>query len=218
MKIDDFFDKIIFLNSDKRRDRLKNMNERLAGLKNVERFPAIFGKESKAINIIRKDSLKVFENKERGRRGLNGGEIGCFISHREIWKLIKARGYKKALILEDDAIFESQFEFNIDKLPSDWDMLYLGQHNYDREFIVKSGSGKNAALIHHIDNNLYKASHCWLTHAYAVNSKCINYLLENTKTVDYPIDGVLAEIQDNLNVYAFYPNLINQDSTKSSLR
>lgn len=218
MRIDEFFDKIIFLNADSRKDRLKNMNSRLAGFKNVLRFPAIFGKEPKALKIMKDDGLSLLQLNKRGRKVLNAGEIGCFLSHREIWKLCKERGYKRVLILEDDAEFSQDFEFNVDKLPLCWDMLYLGQHNYDRDFIAKSGSGKDAALIHHIDKNLFRASHCWLTHAYAINSKCIDYLLENTKTIDYPIDGILSELQDNLNVYAFYPNLINQDSTKSSLR
>lgn len=214
-----FFDRIIYLNSSKRLDRRANMEKRLSGFENVERFDALTGGTSKALDLINTDGLYFhFPGSSRGRRKLNNGEIGCYLSHREIWKYIKKRGWNKVLILEDDAQFVEPFDFDVSSLPEIWDMLYLGQYCYDHDFLVRSDTGKNAALIQHIDKNLFKASHCWLTHAYAVNSKCIDYLLDNTKLLDWPIDGILAGIQDNINVYAFYPNLINQDDTKSSLR
>jgi GR25 family glycosyltransferase involved in LPS biosynthesis len=214
-----FFDRIIYLNSSKRLDRLANMQKRLSVFDNVERFEALTGGTPKALELFKKDGLYLQEaGTTRGRRKLNNGEIGCYLSHREIWKYIKKQGWNKVLILEDDAKLVEPFEFDASELPDNWDMLYFGQYCYDHDFLVRSDTGKNAALIEHIDKNLFKASHCWLTHAYAVNVKCIDYLLDNTKLLDWPIDGILAGIQDNLNVYAFYPNIIVQDDTKSSLR
>lgn len=215
-----FFDKIFWLNTRARsgdNDRGGNMRKRLAGY-DAERFEAIFGSSEIAWKCFKADGLFI---PPTPRRKLNNGEIGCFISHREIWKEAKSRGHNRILVLEDDAEFKQgaveTFERDIDKLP-EWDLLYLGQRNYDNMRNSRTSDGDNAALIEHISGNLYKADGCWLTHAYAVNMKCVDYLLENTKCIDYPIDGVLAGLQKNLNTYAFYPNIIGQDRTKSSLR
>jgi len=217
--IDKFFDRIYWLNTKARRDRAANMEARLKEYSNTERFEAIAGGTEIALKIIKKDGLFAPQNR---RRILNLGEIGCFISHREIWKHAKEKGYSKVLILEDDAEINENantvFSQAIESLPETWDMLYLGQRNYDNLKNSREKDGDLAALTGHVTGNLYEAKRCWLTHAYAINIKAVDYLLENTKQIDWPIDGVLADVQKDLNVYAFYPSLIVQDSTKSSLR
>lgn len=217
--IDKFFDRIYWLNTKARRDRAGNMTLRLISYQNTERFEAIAGGTEIALKIIKKDGLFCPQNR---RRILNLGEIGCFISHREIWKHAKEKGYTKVLILEDDAeIIDNAntiFLEAIDSLPENWDMLYMGQRNYDNLKNSREKDGDMAALTGHITGSLYEAKRCWLTHAYAINIKAVDHLLEHTKQIDYPIDGILADVQKNLNVYAFYPSLIVQDATKSSLR
>lgn len=42
-------------------------------------------------------------------RQMTMGEIGCFLSHYNIWKRIVEREQEVALILEDDIRFESYF-------------------------------------------------------------------------------------------------------------
>lgn len=42
-------------------------------------------------------------------RQMTMGEIGCFLSHYEIWKKIVQREQEVVLILEDDIRFESYF-------------------------------------------------------------------------------------------------------------
>lgn len=217
--IDKFFDRIFWLNTKARRDRAANMAQRLEKYSNTERFEAIAGGTEIALRIIKKDGLFAPQNR---RRILNLGEIGCFISHREIWKYAKEKGYSKVLILEDDAEIQEDanavFSEAIESLPDNWDMLYLGQRNYDNLKNSREKDGDMAALTGHVSGSLYEAKRCWLTHAYAINIKCVDYLLEHTKQIDWPIDGVLADVQKELNVYAFYPSLVVQDATKSSLR
>ncbi len=205
--VNEYFDHVFFINSRKRIDRLRNIKRRLLELNiAAEHFEAILG------GAIDKRSLKINPTKKT----LNNGEIGCYLSHREIWKIAKERNYKKVLILEDDAEFCSTFleDFNKIKNVPEYDMLYFGHWNYDNKAI----SGKTAALKEEVSPNIFKADRCWLTHAYAIDSRCIDYLLESTEVIYSCLDGVLADIQNNLKVYAFHPNLIKQDNTKSSLR
>ena len=58
------------------------------------------------------------------------GEIGAACSHRKIWKDIVTRGYKNAMILEDDVILSPNFDQYIKKafqhVPYDYDYIYLG--------------------------------------------------------------------------------------------
>ena len=212
------FDKIIYINSKNRPDRLINMKKRIAKLGlDIERFEAILGGKLEHSKLSFKGKLKP----------MNNGEIGCFISHTTIYQKIKDNGWKHTLILEDDALFCDDF-LNVlsgleKQLPEDWDMFFLGQWNYDH--LDNGGNeigGEKHALKERItDNekyNLYKANRCWLTHAYAVNLKSIDYLIDNTKDLYSSIDNVLADIQHKLNVYAVHPNIIKQDGSKSSLR
>ncbi|CAC5370557.1 GLT25D [Mytilus coruscus] len=68
------------------------------------------------------------------QRPMTFGEVGCFLSHYNIWKDIEKKGYKKALILEDDAKFIPRFRrqwcrifADVQEFVSNWDLLYLGR-------------------------------------------------------------------------------------------
>ena len=103
MRINDYFDKVVVINLDKRVDRLEKITEQLNGLGiTFERFSAIDGTSKNPI-LAGKDS------------------------HVEVWKQNLG---KKVLILEDDAYFVEGFQERFDEiiqtLPEDWDVFYLG--------------------------------------------------------------------------------------------
>lgn len=220
------FDKIYWINSRNRMDRFRNMIERFKILNiESERFDAIYGGslDHSALNMDRHSPILLADGTIGTRfRLLNNGEIGCFISHTTIYQKIKDNGFDKTLILEDDAIFcngfKEKFVEEMKNVPDDWDMIYFGQWNYDHP---QAGTEKQCGTINlkeNIAGCVYSADRCWLTHAYAVRLKCIDYLIENTKELYASIDNVLADIQKDLKVYAIHPALINQDGTQSSLR
>ncbi len=209
------FDKVIYINSKNRPDRYRNITARLAELNiDAQRFEAIFGGHL--------DQSKI----DFGARvhAMNNAEIGCFMSHVEIYKLIKANGWKRTLILEDDAefnkeVFPAKFDELYRSVPKDWQMLYFGQFNYDH---LRNGGNEQGgpvyALKKEVAPSVFEADRCWLTHAYAVDLSCVDYLIENTKVLWSSIDNILADIQSPLKVYAIHPAVIKQDATKSSLR
>lgn len=210
MKVNEYFDKVFYINSNSRIDRYRNMQKRLSDLNiSAERFEAIKGGELDSRILEFGDSKK----------NLNNGEIGCFQSHRAIYKKAIDQNIDKLFILEDDALFcenfNAVFEESIKNVPDDWQMIYFGQFNYD-ELGTISGS-KTAAIKENVSGNVYKANRCWLTHAYAIRN-CAQYLYDNTNVMYHTFDAVLADLQKELKVYAFHPNIIKQDNTQSSIR
>ena len=105
MKVNDYFDKVVVINLERRTDRMEILGKQLdeLGIK-YERFSAVDGK---ALGI---DPI-----------------IAGTQSHVAVWK--KYLG-QKVLVLEDDAGFCEEFNDKFTRamqtLPSDWDIFYLG--------------------------------------------------------------------------------------------
>ena len=105
MRVNDFFDKVIVINLDRRTDRMEKLSPQLEKLDiQYERFSAVDGKQLGIDPIV---------------AGLQ--------SHLQVMKQIAGQ---KVLILEDDAQFVEDFNEKFEKvmqtLPEDWDIFYLG--------------------------------------------------------------------------------------------
>jgi GR25 family glycosyltransferase involved in LPS biosynthesis len=105
MKVNDFFDKVIVINLDRRTDRMEKLTPQLEKLDiQYKRFSAVDGKKLDIDPIV---------------AGLQ--------SHLQVMKLIAGQ---RVLILEDDAQFVEDFNEKFEKvmqtLPEDWDIFYLG--------------------------------------------------------------------------------------------
>ena len=103
MRINEYFDKVVVINLDKRTDRLEKITKQLDELGiTFERFSAIDG---------------------TGKNPMLAGKD----SHVEVWKQNLG---KRVLILEDDAYFVEGFQERFDEviqtLPEEWDVFYLG--------------------------------------------------------------------------------------------
>lgn len=96
-------------------------------------------------------------------RFMNYGEIGCFLSHYNIWKEAVEKNYERIIILEDDARFEMNFKSTFKHIMNqisakgiEWDLIFLGRKimrpkeeswNYDVDF--KRGFGlRNPSFSH----------------------------------------------------------------------
>uniref|UniRef100_A0A3B3HCZ5 procollagen galactosyltransferase n=1 Tax=Oryzias latipes TaxID=8090 RepID=A0A3B3HCZ5_ORYLA len=67
-------------------------------------------------------------------RPLTKGELGCFLSHYNIWKEIVERRLQTSLVIEDDLRFEVFFKRRLINLMTeireeglDWDLIYIGR-------------------------------------------------------------------------------------------
>lgn len=220
--LDHYFDKVLVINTN-RVDRLRDMTERFKSLKMVkDHFEFI---EKYRFNGVVGGHVDASQYNITYERGLNNGELGCYLSHLSIYKLIEDYGWNKTLILEDDALFTprffTHFKKHYDSLPSDFDMWFLGRKNYDYNNLKKTPKELEFfGVKEEITEGLYYSKRNWLTHAYVVNKKCAKYLYDNaSKDLYLTIDGVLADLQENLNVYSSNPSIIIQDpQSRSSLR
>lgn len=104
-----------------------------AGLRNVIRFPALDGQQL--------DERAITELQERGRLShdlsafdpaCRDAEIGCAISHALVLEDILARGWRTALVLEDDVEltgsahdWPARFRAAHADLPTGWELWYL---------------------------------------------------------------------------------------------
>ena len=105
MKVNEYFDRVVVINLDRRPDRMEILGKQLDELGiQYERFSAI-------------------DSKERGISPVLAGKL----SHVEV---LKGQNGHKVLILEDDAHFVDGFTEKFSRvtetLPWNWDIFYLG--------------------------------------------------------------------------------------------
>lgn len=108
MTINEYFDKVLFINLDRRTDRL-------------ERIVADLAKHG--IEAER------FEGRDMG----NLGNHGCNASHKAVLELIVQNEWGRTLVLEDDNVFryrdvQTMFSEFVEEVPEDWFLLYLSGH------------------------------------------------------------------------------------------
>jgi GR25 family glycosyltransferase involved in LPS biosynthesis len=212
--INNYFDKIICINLDKRTDRLKeSWKQWSANNLIVERMSAVEGnpmgwrhvtERDAGINTIKKSSWN--------------GAAGCMASHVNIWKRAKAEGWKNVLIIEDDCDFiqdlQNVFSKLIKEVPIDWDLLYLGGVHEERE---------GRFIPTEISENIVKCARMITTTCYAINESCydlaINSVLAEEPWFYTAVDGYLAAVvQPKCNAYAFNAPLAWQRGSHSDIQ
>jgi GR25 family glycosyltransferase involved in LPS biosynthesis len=204
----DFFDKIFYINLDSRTDRREFMEEQFKkyGI-NAERFPAV--------------SLTKEQNDDLVKRGCNFYDDSrpeyapriksCTISHLMILLKAKMMQYENYLILEDDVLFDENIINNlinsINELKTkNWDMYYLGCNPL--EYYKES-------------ENLGRVIRTTTTHAYSINKKFYNKILDNVDFFkSYPcIDGYVGGLGRNKEnkIYMSLNNLATQKGDFSNI-
>lgn len=205
--IDTYFDRIIIINLKKCQNRWKKIVRQMAnnGITNYERFDAIDTEKSKSYNWPIPMSHK-------DRPNINyRAQLACKLSHWEVIRLAKARGYKRVLILEDDAILEKQqvqkCNLAINELitsETKWDMLWM----YCRYHRLGDRCG----------NYLWRLQYSVSAACYAVAESCYDQVLADLeKYMNYPVDDIFCNfIHHKLQTYCFNPNIFGPDQTTFS--
>jgi len=135
---------------------------------------------------------------------LTRGQIGCFCSHRQIWKKILKAGHRYACIFEDDVSFRPGFVQRtlqavtyLSKHKPQWDVIYLGRNPKNRHNKGSAGPG------------LVVSGESWGMFAYLVSRRGVRKLLAHAKVQKFtcPCDVLLSNLglQGHLNCYALTP-------------
>ena len=133
------------------------------------------------------------------------GIAGCTKSHIELIKLAKERNLNNVLIFEDDFeiandefvdILEKSFE-QLNSKGLEYDLLYLG------------GNARGGELNNLIDTNLARLKQCKTTHAYAINSRIFDFILNKFENVNWADETNWMNSNDNrLSIDIWYINNI----------
>ncbi len=133
--------KCYIINLDKNVDRFSYMKNQLDTLSiPFERFSAIYGKGLSETEIAHYYDFSIA--KKNDSTTLNLGELGCAISHQEIYKKITSQKYDYTLILEDDVALPNNFkeiitkEINRNKMFKEWDYLSFDYYAYGFNFLL----------------------------------------------------------------------------------
>lgn len=190
------FDKIIYINLDRRLDRNLNVIEQLkkVGLEKMsERFSAIDGKKldlnNMDTNIISPGGIEYAKKSDIIYTHLTVGAIGCAMSHKAIYQKILDENINSCLILEDDITIDDRFNEKINILENyikqnrlDFDLFFLGFHpgtTYD---------------------NTYKYKSVYGLFGYIVTNSGAKKLLD-LFPITYQIDTEISKNTDKINIY-----------------
>lgn len=201
-KVNEFFDKVYYINLARRPDRLAHIQQQLV-LNDVlaQRADAVDGLFSKfscipSVDIDKKEVTLLSHSK------ISSFEAGLVATHKLILIDALKNNYNSILILEDDAVFSPSFKEGFDSLalevPSNWDVLYLGA-------LGLPALSKRKKYSISLDTAIYILG----CHAIGISSSVFERLLA-VSTFDKPIDVSYADNLQNINAYVSSQPLVNQ--------
>jgi GR25 family glycosyltransferase involved in LPS biosynthesis len=134
-------------------------------------------------------------------RGINNGEIGCMLSHYQLWSKIVADGLNAAIILEDDNIFDDKFIMKL------YYILEINFNLYDLFYLSRYKQYLNI-IESHITDDIVIPSYSYNANAYIITYKGANKLL-NAPIIQnlIPVDEFLPIMYDCNYPYKQYQNV-----------
>ena len=196
----------------KSEDRIKNIKEQQKKIDTrIQLFDAVKGND---LDLTKYNNIKIdaFNNDKNQHKR----EIGCYLSHYNIYKTCKKTGY--TIVFEDDFLIDvdnliDKINVSIKKLNDsniDFDIMYLGNHHWDKNFgtvIIDD--------LHKIGNGEGLGG----THAYVINNKNIDKIIKETEYIDKTIDMKIQFLADQkkLNVICTYPYYVKYIDTPSTI-
>lgn len=206
---------VFVINLENRKDRLNtflnNFKQHYStDLYELIRFPAVNTKK-----MIR-FPLEKFKN-------LSPGEIGCFLSHYFIWKMMIKYNMDDVIVHEDDAVFKEDFKEKLkdfENIKDNYSLLYLGGRNKD--FLYNGDENVTANIIKY-DKILSGHCHDRTTEAYIISKSLANILVsivDESECISQPIDHFIIQnvLKNNMYIFSFMPVICFQTHLDSDIR
>lgn len=202
------------VNLERRQDRKSTMTKMLQKLdliKYCDFYNAVDGQKLQATP----DLENLFKDNDfQSKRGV----IGCALSHYKMWQQLTLDPvYDNYLVLEDDITIDDNIKFKLNqmfsKLPTDWDIIYLGFHMYKKnrqQYEQKINKLDNISIIPY-DTSLTIGG----TFGYLVNKtgagKFIDFIKKNG--IKHGIDYLMFKYETTMNLkqYEMVPQLVFSD-------
>ena len=129
--------------------RRENIKQRLTALgANYEFFNAVDGKALQPSQYTHRMQTRHHFLKEGFE--MTSGEIGCFMSHHNLWQKIADGKNEYALVLEDDAVWDNDFADVINQVLTckwHWEVVLLSEYTSTTAGRVLCNLGDNRQLI-----------------------------------------------------------------------
>ena len=195
---------------DKRIDNILTQQRKLNATINV--FDAIIGEDIDMNNVPSQIVAKEFIEDSKHRKR----EIGCFLSHYYILKLIKSNGNPNGytVIFEDDFnIVVDEFE---EKLKSTLETM--SKYEFDMLYIETLSNNMGERLTDDVCK-IDTTKEFYGTQAYIVKNASIDKLLDATWTIDMAIDNkyTTAIKSNKIKAYTFCPFLTKSTDFETTL-
>lgn len=127
----EYFDKVFVISAKDNEERRAYVQKILSKLGiNFEFYDAIMGVDlsDEEVNAVYDEQLAL--KHKTNKRPLSKPELGCALSHINIYKKIVSENLENAFIFEDDIAPDheklDQIDNAINELPEDWDIVYFG--------------------------------------------------------------------------------------------
>lgn len=125
---------------------------------------------------------KIESDNKWWNRDLTPGEIGCSLSHIAVWKDALLKDFKNILVLEEDFLSNGSLALKDLKLPTKYDLLYLGRNKVDESIAEDE-----------VLDIFYMPSYSYNSHAYVLNKSGIKKLAAcNLQDNIIPVDEFLS--------------------------
>lgn len=188
-------------------DRIDNVKQL------INTFPSL-----KIIEAVYPTQIKIPFKKQllelsflRTGKALSSGELGCLLSHRQIWRQIVTDGQnldQMYLILESDSsindldLIKQQFSLIADK----FDLFFWGA--WEGHMKLFRSSVEKITDKYSIGQPFIKTVYC--TYGYSLNKRAAQLLLERTNKINYPVDQFKQFInQHEIKIGGVCPELIS---------
>ncbi len=199
---------ILVINLNGATERYQRISNRLDNLGlSYERVPAINGA---ILTFIEKQKL----NPKRPWILLSDSELACYMSHLKAIRLVADRQLQRAIILEDDAIFDEDFSTWANSefpLPADLDILKL--EGFGAEGTIK------IPVVQYCDKTVqFSYTPTWGAAAYLITLDGARKALKKLEIVRGQLDyDLFAYWKTGLSVYEAFPFPARQDGSSSTI-
>jgi len=192
-------DKIYMINLKRKKHIAENSLNKLINLtnennifSNIEIYEAIDGQLLDKDDINNKLTLKAkytLKNPSSYDDIRSVGEIGCYLSHTNIWKNIVDNNINNCIIFEDDVIPDVNYEKitnSLENIPEDYDIAYLGW--WSRKNMINNNKNSN---WFYTDFYTEKSNVLGL-YAYVISNKGAKKLLSKAFPIDVQLDTYVS--------------------------
>lgn len=159
-------------------------------------------------------------SRQRTGKALLNGELGCLLSHRQVWRTIlreQCDDQKHFLILESDSelIDTKVLSSHFTELTADKDIFFWGAWEGHMKFFLSSY--QRCGKHHFTGEPFIRTAYC--TYGYSLNKTAARLLLKRTNRINYPVDQFKRFFkQSELRLGGILPEVITGNKGDSTIR